>query len=74
MDQHAKFELGWLHRDGFGDMVKEIWEQPVGGSTPIERWNNRMRNLRKHLHGWARHTTGLLKKEKARGIFETIFY
>jgi hypothetical protein len=25
-----------------------------------------MRALRKHLSGWARHTTGLLKKEKQR--------
>ena len=26
-----KFELGWLTRDGFVEMVKQIWEQPVGG-------------------------------------------
>jgi hypothetical protein len=34
-----KFELGWLLRDGFHEMVKEIWEKPVAGSTPIQRWN-----------------------------------
>jgi hypothetical protein len=59
-----KFELGWLHRDGFHDMVKSIWERPVVGRSPIERWNNKIRSVRKHLGGWARHMTGILKKEK----------
>ena len=45
-------------------MVKEVWEKPVAGHTPIHRWNNKMRALRKFLGGWARHTVGILKKEK----------
>jgi hypothetical protein len=61
-----KFELGWLHMDGFYDMVKSIWERPVVDRSPIERWNNKIRSVRKHLGGWARHTTGILKKEKVR--------
>ena len=61
-----KFELGWLHREGFHEMVKRIWERPVAGDTPIQRWNNKIRALRTHLVGWARHTSGLLKKEKER--------
>ena len=61
-----KFELGWMIRDGFYEMVKAIWEKPVGGQTPILRWNNKMRTLRKFLRGWARHTAGILKKEKLR--------
>jgi hypothetical protein len=24
-----KFELGWLQRTGFHDMVKEVWERPT---------------------------------------------
>ena len=32
-----KFELGWLHREGFGEMLKEFWESPVGGNNPIQR-------------------------------------
>ena len=38
-----KFELGWLHREGFHDMVKTVWERPVAGRTPIQRRNNKMR-------------------------------
>ena len=47
-------------------MVKRIWERPVVGCTPIQRWNNKIRATRTHLMGWARHTAGLLKKEKLR--------
>jgi hypothetical protein len=54
-----KFELGWLHMDGFYDMVKSVWERPVVGRSPIERWNNKIRSVWKHLGGWARHTTGI---------------
>jgi hypothetical protein len=61
-----KFELGWLHRDGFSDMVKRVWERPVAGVSPIQRWNNKIRALRKHLGGWARHVAGILKSEKLR--------
>ena len=61
-----KFELGWLLRDGFDDMVKRVWSAPVPGNSPVRRWNAKIRNLRKYLRGWARHTTGILKKEKER--------
>jgi mannosylglycoprotein endo-beta-mannosidase len=47
-------------------MVKMVWEHPTIGQTPIARWNNKIRVIHKHLGGWARHTTGILKKEKLR--------
>jgi hypothetical protein len=37
-----KFEIGWLHRQGFQNMVKKVWERPVVGDNPIQRWNNKM--------------------------------
>jgi hypothetical protein len=61
-----KFELGWLQREEFHDMVKAVWERPVLGQSPIVRWNSKMSALSKHLSGWARHVTGILKKEKLR--------
>ena len=33
-----KFELGWIDRDGFYELVKAIWEKPVSGRTPIQCW------------------------------------
>ena len=59
-----KFELGWLLRDGFMDMVKEVWESENLSSTPVERWQAKIRRLRQHLRGWAKNTSGALKKEK----------
>ena len=50
----------------FRSIVKKIWERPVAGDTPIQRWTNKIRALRKYLVGWARHATGMLKKEKQR--------
>ena len=59
-----KFELGWLLRDGFMEMVKNVWESENHGSTPMEHWQAKIRRLRQHLRGWAMNTSGVLKKEK----------
>jgi hypothetical protein len=47
-------------------MVKNVWERLVNGNNLTLRWNNKMRAMRRHLYGWASHTTGILKKEKLR--------
>jgi hypothetical protein len=60
-----KFELGWLQHEGFHDMVKNVWDIPDSGNTPILRWNNKMRAMHKHMSGWASHTAGIHKKRKA---------
>jgi hypothetical protein len=59
-----KFELGWIQREGFQDMIKRIWERPAAHGSPIQRWRNKMHALRKHMSSWAHHTTCLLKKGK----------
>jgi mannosylglycoprotein endo-beta-mannosidase len=55
-------------------MVKEVWNRPLKGNSAILRWNNKIRALRKHLREWARHISGLYKKEKKRlaGIIDTL--
>jgi hypothetical protein len=61
-----KFEIGWLLRDGFFDMVKDIWTLVVEGDTPLERWQSRIRRVRQYLRGWAKNTSGQYKKAKER--------
>ena len=61
-----KLELGWFSRDGFADMVEEVWNRPVPGQNPIQRWNNKIRALRKHLRSQAHHIIGRYKKDKKR--------
>jgi len=61
---YFKFELGWLLREGFMDMVKEIWASVQMGNTPLERWQAKIRRLRQYLRGWTKNTSGAYKKEK----------
>jgi hypothetical protein len=41
-----------------------IWQQEHRGETAIQIWQNKMRSLRQYLRGWAKNSTGLIKKEK----------
>jgi hypothetical protein len=59
-----KFARGWLTRDGFFNMVTDIWQSECRGSTALEKWQNKIRNLRQYLRGWAKHMAGMYKKEK----------
>jgi hypothetical protein len=40
-------------------MVKFIWDKPVSGKTPIQRWNNKLCSMCRYLGGWSRHMTQL---------------
>jgi len=62
--RNFKFELGWLTRDGFFDLVKEVWESENRGRTPLERWQSKIRRLRRFLRGWARNLVSQNKKHK----------
>ena len=55
-------------RDGFLDMVADIWRQECHGTTLLQRWQNKIRRLRQYLRGWAKHTAGAYKQEKKRLI------
>jgi len=59
-----KFELGWLLRDGFCEMVTEVWNSTLVDGSPIERWQAKIRRLRQYLRGWAKSVSGAYKKEK----------
>jgi hypothetical protein len=49
-----KFELGWLLRGDFMDMMRDIWSNTQVGRTPMERWQGKICRLRQHLRGWAK--------------------
>jgi hypothetical protein len=46
-----KFELGWLLRDSFCEMVCGVWQNTVAIGSPIERWHAKIRRLRQYLRG-----------------------
>ena len=51
-------------RDGFFDLVKEIWELENRGRSPMDRWQNKIRRLRQFLRGWTRNLVSQYKKHK----------
>jgi hypothetical protein len=59
-----KFELGWLIREGFYDMVSSICQQEYRGGSAIQIWQNKIRALRRYLRGWAKNSAESTKKEK----------
>jgi exonuclease III len=59
-----KFELRWLMREGFCDMVQDVWNSVIVTGTPLERWQAKIRRLRQYLRGWAKNISGAYKKEK----------
>jgi hypothetical protein len=59
-----RFERGWLLKEGFYDMVANIWRSENSGSSPLQRWQSKIRRLRQHLRGWASNMAGSYKKEK----------
>ena len=63
--RNFKFELGWLTRDGFFELVKEVWESENRGRSPMEKWQNKVRRLRRFLRGWARNLSSQNKKHKS---------
>lgn len=37
-----RFELCWLIREGFADLIANFWAKPVQGRLSIGRWQNRL--------------------------------
>jgi hypothetical protein len=59
-----KFELGWLLKDGFFELVSDVWLKEKRGVTPLQKWQNKIRRLRQFLRGWGENIAGAYKKEK----------
>jgi hypothetical protein len=45
-------------------MVKKIWSMEIHELSPMERWQTKIRRIRRHLRGWAKNISGTYKKEK----------
>lgn len=59
-----KFELGWLLRDGFSEIVKKVRSRETVGSTSMEWWQSKIRKLHQYLRGWAKNVSGVYKKRE----------
>lgn len=59
-----KFELGWLAKDGFFDLITNVWKAENRGTSPLQRWQNKIRTVRRYLRGWAKNQVGQNKKKE----------
>ena len=59
-----RFELGWLTRDDFQEVVERSWTSVCEGNTAIDLWQNKIRRLRQFLRGWGQNKSGHYRKEK----------
>ena len=59
-----RFELGWLLRDDFFDIVAPVWQSENRGNTPMARWQNKIRRTRRFLRGWAKNLVSQTRSKK----------
>ena len=52
--RNFSFELSWLRKEGFHEMIVKEWQSTPGGSTPTKTWQNKIRHIRQFLRGWAK--------------------
>ena len=45
-------------------MVRDVWQSIIVESSPIERWQAKIRRLRQYLRGWAKNVSGTVRKKK----------
>jgi hypothetical protein len=66
-----RFELRWLLRDGFIEMIKELWTNTEAEGSSMEIWQIKIRRVRQFLRGWAKNVSGNNRKEKKK-ILNTV--
>jgi exonuclease III len=52
------FELYWLRQEGFYEMIEKEWNSVMTGISPMDRWLNKLRHIRRFLKGWAKNLSG----------------
>jgi hypothetical protein len=64
------FKKWWLQVDGFDQMVMETWSAPCNCVKAIDRWQFKIRNLRKKLKGWNANLESDQRKKKQHLVAE----
>jgi hypothetical protein len=59
-----RYENCWLEREGFVEIVKESWNANTYHKFYIDKWQEKMRRLRRHIKWWHINVEGVYRKEK----------
>jgi hypothetical protein len=60
-----RLELTWFTHDEFRERVTEIWNKPIRGNNPVQRWNNKLTALHHYLRDGQNTSLAFIKKPKA---------
>ena len=63
-NREFRFELSWLKNEEFYVKAKNIREQPVNASDPINILNIKLKRLKKYFKGWGSHSFGHAQNRK----------
>lgn len=58
-----RFEQSWFLREDLVSIVSEVWNSSYNGSN-LERWQKRMKHMRKKLKGWNKNWEGEYNRRK----------
>ena len=59
-----KFENCWFQRPDLDGIVERIWKKNYPGKSALDRFHNKMKNMRKILKGWNLNFEASLRKHK----------
>jgi len=59
-----RFEKWWLEKESFGSVVEKAWGTPCSFSNSLDRWQLRVRTLRRMIRGWTANEVAAQNKSK----------
>jgi len=59
-----RFEKWWLYQEGFSDIVEKAWNTPCNLANSLDKWQFKIRTLRRFVRGWAMNEVSRLNKYK----------
>jgi len=59
-----RFEKWWLEKDSFRSMVEKARNSPCSSEKSIDKWQFKVRTLRRMVRGWAANEVAVLNKTK----------
>ena len=58
------FEKWWLEKESFCSIVEKAWETPCTLTNCMDRWQFRVRTLRRMIRGWAANEVAVQNRDK----------
>ena len=59
-----RFEKWWLEKESFSRIVEKAWETPCTLTNCLDRWQFRVRTLRRMIRGWAANEVAVQNRDK----------